>query len=432
MANHHHHHPPLALLLLPPPPQPLSAAALSAAYRPPLRAALQRLKRLSVRSSAQVSCDIALPYPGYTLGQTQRTFSGCEENLLHDVQDLLVNTYTLIYSICNEQNQQEASSVNTSSPGKANFNNVDVRIILLGYDQGYNYDTLVRPARAIPSCIVDLSILALCDRNWSHLYVTEGEPGERLYRQFRALVNGSLSSRVGGTWEMERVPGGMSFNMRQQSQALPSATATATAPVPDANIMATKIAGHRVLVIGREERNDREANSLLADISQKLQLTIALLLAEFNGCAIQPENQNLGDESGPAPPPSNPAAPEATRFFQSIVDWRIAGERFSKTQPASSRLHFDRNTDGSITISPWELIYVSEPLKQLKQIIGGNKEDGVAHMEYTVVLDESQKDSLADLIHPWNDICRMVVCKSLAPPSSQSDEPHEDDLLCQN
>ncbi|KAL2374985.1 hypothetical protein, variant [Blastomyces gilchristii SLH14081] len=421
------HHPPLALLLLPPPPQPLSAAALSAAYRPPLRAALQRLQRLSVRYSAQVSCDIALPYPGYTLGQAQHTFSGCEEKLLHDVQDLLLNTYTLIYSICNEQKQKAESSVNTPSPGTPNFKNVDARIILLGYDQGFSYDTLVRPARAIPSCIVDLSILALSDRNWSHLYVTEGEPGERLYRQFRALVNGNLSARVGGTWEMERVPGGMSFNMRQQSQALPGAAA----PVTDGSITATKIPGHRVLVIGREERSDQEANFLLADLSQKLQLTIALLLAEFNSSAIQPENQNLDDDSGPAPPPSNRAAPEVTGFFQSIVDWRIAGDRFSKTQPASSRLRFYRNTNGSIAVSPWELIYVTEPRKQLKQIIYGNKEDGVAHMEYTVVLDESQKDSLANLIQPWNDICRLVVCKSLVPPSSQY-EPHEDDLLYQN
>ncbi|PGH07859.1 hypothetical protein GX51_01569 [Blastomyces parvus] len=417
MANHH---PPLALLLLPPPPQPLSAAALRAAYRPPLRAALQRLKRLSVRSAAQVSCDIALPYPGYTLGQTQRTFSGCEEKLLHHVQELLVNTYALIYSICNEIKQQETSSVNV--------NNVDIRVILLGYDQGFNYDTLVRPARAIPSLIVDLSILALCDRNWSHLYVTEGEPGERLYHQFRALVNGSLSVRVGGTWEMERVPGGMSFNMRQQSKALPSTTA----PMPDANIIATKKVGHRILAIGRETRNDKEANFLLADLSQKLQLTVALLLAEFNGGAIQPENQNPDDESGPVPPLSNPADREMTRFFQSIVDWRIAGDRFSKTQPSSSRLRFDNNTDGSTTISPWKLIYVSEPLKQLKQIIGGNKEDGVGHTECTVVLGESQKDSVASLIHPWNDICRMVVCPSLARTSTQSDEPYEDDLLCQN
>ncbi|OJD27652.1 hypothetical protein ACJ73_00961 [Blastomyces percursus] len=421
-------HPPLALLLLPPPPQPLSAATLSAAYRPSLHAALQRLKRLSVRSSAQVSCDIALPYPGYTLGQSQRTFSGCEEKLLHDVQGLLLNTYTLIYSICNEQKQQEESSVNTSSPDKANFNNVDIRIVLLGYDQGFNYDTLVRPARAIPSCIVDLSILALCDRNWSHLYVTEGEPGERLYRQFRALVNGSLSARVGGTWETERVPGGMSFNMRQQSEAVPNATA----PVPAAVVVASKIAGHRVLLIGREEKSDKEANFLLADLSEKLRLSIALLLAEFNGCAIQPENQKLDDKSDPTPSHSNPAAPEVTGFFKSIVDWCIAGDRFSKPRPASSRLRFDRNTDGSITVSPWELIYVSEPLKQLKQIIDGNKGDGDDHMEYTVVMDESQKDSLANLIQPWNDICRMVVCKSLAPPSSQSDEPPEDDLLCQN
>ncbi|KKZ66078.1 hypothetical protein EMCG_08143 [[Emmonsia] crescens] len=416
----------LGLLLLPPPPQPPSPAALNAAYRPPLSTALQRLKRLSARSSSHASFDIALPYPSYTLGHNQRTFSGCEETLLHAVQDLLLNIYTLIYSLCDEQKRQETSSVDTPSPGKASTNNVDIRVILLGYDQGFNYDTLVRPARAIPSCIVDLSILALCDRNWSHLYVTEGEPGERLYRQFRALVNGSLSARVGGTWEMERVPGGMSFNMRQQSQTLPSATV----PVPDANAIATKIAGQRVLVIGRgEEKNKKGANSLLADLNQKLQLTIALLLAEFNGANL-PESLNIRDDSGSSPPPSNPATLEMIRFFQSIVDWGIAGDRFSKTQPGSSKLRFDSNVDGSTIVNPWKLIYVAEP-QQLKRIIGGNEEDDDAQLEYTIVLGESQKDSLVDLIQPLNGKCRMVVCKDLAT-SSPSDELHQGHSLCQN
>ncbi|EDN09076.1 hypothetical protein I7I51_00740 [Histoplasma capsulatum] len=421
-----------ALLLLPPPPQPPSPATLAAAYRLPLDAALRRLKRLAARSSTRASCDIALPFPGYTLGQGQHTFSGCEENVLHSIQDLLLNTYALIYSLleCNEHSQQELLSGDTSLLDKSNINRVDIRIILLGYDQGFNYDFLVRPARAIPSCIVDLSILALCDKKWSHLYVTEGEPGERLYRQFRALVNGSLSARVGGTWEVERVPGGMSFNMRQKSQILSGVTAP---PVPDAHALATESAGQRVLVIGREaEQNEKSVNPVLEDLNQKLQLTIGLLLAEFYGSASPSEYPNPDDESDQAPPlPSNPAALEVTQFFQSIVDWRIAGDRFSKTQPARSMLRFYSNVDGSFTINPWKMIYVTDAPKQLKRILGGNEEDGDGHLEYTVVSGASQNDSLVNLLQPWNDKCRMVVCEDLAA-SIESDELHQADTLCKN
>ncbi|EER43610.1 conserved hypothetical protein [Histoplasma capsulatum H143] len=389
-----------ALLLLPPPPQPPSPATLAAAYRLPLNAALRRLKRLAARSSTRASCDIALPFPGYTLGQGQRTFSGCEENVLHSIQDLLLNTYALIYSLlgCNEQRQQELLSGDTSLLDKSNINRVDIRIILLGYDQGFNYDSLVRPARAIPSCIVDLSILALCDKKWSHLYVTEGEPGERLYQIANFI----------------------------------SVTAPLV-PVPDAHALATKLAGQRVLVIGREaEQNEKSANPVLEDLNQKLQLTIGLLLAEFYGSASPSEYPNPDDESDPAPPlPSNPAALEVTQFFQSIVDWRIAGDRFSKTQPAGSMLRFYSNVDGSFIINPWNMIYVTDAPKQLKRILGGNEEDGDGHLEYTVVSGASQNDSLVNLLQPWNDKCRMVVCEDLAA-SIESDELHQADTLCKN
>ncbi|OJD18880.1 hypothetical protein AJ78_01135 [Emergomyces pasteurianus Ep9510] len=418
-------HATFGLLLLPPPPQPLSPAILNAAYRPPLKAALQKFRRVAARSSTHASFDIALPYPGYTSGQNQRTLSGCEETLLHSIQDLLLNTYTLIYSLCDEQKQQKAGFIDTPSPGTPNTNNLDIRIILLGYDQGFNYDTLVRPARAIPSCIVDLSILALCDRNWSRLYVTEGEPGERLYRQFTALVNGSLSTRVGGTWEMERVPGGISFNMRQQSQTLPSAIF----PAPDANAMAARVAARRVLVFGSEEKKKKGSNSLLADLNQKLQLTVGLLLSEFNGTSSQ-ETPDLADDSHPSLPLSNPATLELVRFLQSIVDWRIAGDRFSKAQPTSSRLRFNNNMDGSILINPWKL-YIAESPQQLKRIIGSNDEEDGAHLEYTIVVGESLKHSLVNLIEPWNDKCRMVVCQNLAASSFRSDELLGDPL-CQN
>ncbi|PGH03794.1 hypothetical protein AJ79_07270 [Helicocarpus griseus UAMH5409] len=408
---------PLALLLLPPPPQPSSTAAVSAAYRPPINAALRRLKRSSANTSTPASIDIALPYPDYTLGQSQCTFSGCETPLLHTVQELLISTYTLISAICDELQQEQTSSGN-SQPSK-NGVNVDVSVILLGYDKAFNYDTLVRPARSIPSCDVDLSILALSDRNWSHLYVTEGEPGERLYRQFRALVNGNLSSRVGGTWKTERVPGGMVFNMSRQTQAVASETATA---VTASGVTATK---QQVMVIGEEEAR-KETHALTLDLDQKLRLSIALLFAEFHG-THPPENEDT-DESGSGTPFLNPSVLKTVQFLQSIVDWRIAGDRFAKAQPASSRLRFDGNTDGSIKIRPWGLILLTDAPRQLQGLFvgsdnrtGGDEDD----LEYTVVLSESQKDDVIALLTPLKDRCRMVVCKDLAASSSTPARPFE-------
>ncbi|EEH18518.1 hypothetical protein PABG_07578 [Paracoccidioides brasiliensis Pb03] len=414
-----------ALLLLPPPPQPSSPATLNAAYRPPIKAAVQKLKRLSANSSTNASIDIALPYLDYNIGQNQRTFSGCEESTLYSVQELFVNTYTLISSICNEQEKLD------TLPGKTYINNVDIRVILIGYDQAFNYDTLIRPVRPIPSCIVDLSVLALCDRNWSHVYVTQGEPGERLYRQFRMLVNGKLSSRVGGTWVTERVPGGMSLNITRQTGPI------ATAATTDGDTR--KRARQQVLVIGEEGSKKTGSERNTTDLNQKLQLTIALLLAEFNGGEDGKESKNVDHENSsfPIPPSSNSprshSALEARRFLQSIVDWRLAGDRFSKTQPA--RLRFELSACDSIAIHPWQLAYLTDPQQQLEQLLadtGSGGEGDDTDIENTLVLGESQKDGLVNLLEPFKDRFRMVVCKDLKTSSSPSEELHQDHLVTQN
>ncbi|KAK2774319.1 hypothetical protein FQN53_003673 [Emmonsiellopsis sp. PD_33] len=374
----------LALLLLPPPPQPPSAEALEAAYRPPLTAALQRLKQHSVLSSTTSSLDIALPYHGYTLGQSQRTFSGCEESHLHAIQDLLGDTYAFISSICDQQS--------------IGSHQADIRVLLLGYDQAFNYETLVRPTRSIPSCIVELSILALCDRNWSHVYVTEGEPGERLYKQFRALVNGSLSSRVGGTWETERVPGGMIFNMTRSSQA---ATAEPSETVPHSVV--DKSARKRVLVVGEMDKYypDPTAPPLSPTfamrLSQKLRLTLALTSAEYhsrNPLSTDAEkNDNLVEAASLHP---NDEAIEVAHFLQAIANWRIAGDRFAKTQTPNSLLHFDTDADGLMVVRPWPLVYIPDS-SRLERFFRNRNDAGKENevdTEHTIFVSERQLGSM--------------------------------------
>ncbi|KAK2808854.1 hypothetical protein FQN50_004330 [Emmonsiellopsis sp. PD_5] len=374
----------LALLLLPPPPQPHSAEALEVAYRPPLTAALQRVKQQSVLSSTTASLDIALPYHGYTLGQSQRTFSGCEESHLHAIQDLLRDTYALISSICDQQSTA--------------FDQVDIRVILLGYDQAFNYETLIRPTRSVPSCIVELSILALCDRNWSHLYVTEGEPGERLYKQFRALINGSLSSRVGGTWETERVPGGMIFNMTRNSQA---ATVVPSETVPHS--VADRLARKRVLVVGEMDKYyicptaPPFSPTFAMRMSHKLRLTLALMLAEYHSRnPLSTDAEKYDDLVEVSSLHLNDQAIEAAHFLQAIANWRIAGDRFAKTQTPNSLLHFDTDGDGLMVVHPWPLVYIpdSSRLEQFFRNRNDTRKEDKVDTEYTIFISGRQMGSM--------------------------------------
>ncbi|KAF4630682.1 hypothetical protein G7Y89_g7461 [Cudoniella acicularis] len=162
---------PPSLLLLPPPPTIVSAASLSAAYKPSISGTVSALKTLPTSTELQV----VLPCPGLH-GRLQRPRS----ELYHEVQSLLTGVYSLICAVCAHL-EVEVESDNPSA--------VDARILLLNYDgsQSVSEDFVFDAQVAGP--IIDLATLAVTRRRWHRIFSVDGEEGQKLLANFTTLAN---------------------------------------------------------------------------------------------------------------------------------------------------------------------------------------------------------------------------------------------------
>ncbi|KAK2734656.1 hypothetical protein FQN57_001601 [Myotisia sp. PD_48] len=207
-----------ALLLLPPPPCPPTNHAIQIAFDPPLRSALQKLAKIPLSASTSTTLDIALPWLGHLSPEGPSNLAHKDPLLETQVRQLLSNVYLLLASICTQED-----ITTTALPridGKASALNVNARVILLTYDEKYDYSYWhVQPQCSVVTPMIDLPALALSNRRWTHLFVVEGERGQTLHRQFMNLVNGNLSSNVGGTWDTQHVPGGLVLRIEQKPSA---------------------------------------------------------------------------------------------------------------------------------------------------------------------------------------------------------------------
>lgn len=165
------HHLP-SLLLLPFPPDPASRPALSSAYRPPLTAALEKLKGAPTaqRLIVAVSCTL-LRGPGLRY----KTLSWPQ------TQSLLAGLYTLISVVCSEL---DIPSYVNAGPGS-----VDATVVLLDHDRKRRYGENFRPAiEPNNTAIVDLATFASAYYPWNYIFNPESEAAHELHSLYLSLA----------------------------------------------------------------------------------------------------------------------------------------------------------------------------------------------------------------------------------------------------
>lgn len=347
----------LALLLLPPPPNPPSPAAVEVAFRPPLRSVLRRVLEIASRTSRKAAIDIAIPCSSYMLKDFQQSSSSRKDSL-ESIQRLLVGLYALLSTIYSQE-----------TVGDNNALYLETRVILISYDRHFDSNLITNVHPYSQSCLVDLPLLALCDRNWTHVFIVDGEPGERLYRQFMAFVNGRFSTRVGGTWETERVGAGLTLQIASHRKSANDSPGIVIAEeTPFSRIVA---------VIGY---------SGLLTLDQKLLLTVALLLAEFNSPETALSRSDKHPSSGQVSLDGesiirlNTVYPDVIAFLHAILSFNIKSDQTSQTDKQHLQIYI--SPEGMLRVN--SLIICVSGIAQLESLI----EDGVST---TVVVDTETK-----------------------------------------
>jgi len=194
-----------SLLLLPAPPSPSSRAALNAAYRPSLSAAIRKARSDERPSTLIVA--IASPFlDGYApRSKTLRSWA--------ELQSLLARLYGLVAFICAELNI--ANDIN-SGPGS-----VDIRIVPVDFDKDKQPDSGFSPKiEPNATSVVDLPTFACAYYPWNHIMHANSEAGYQIRTTFLKYSEGRqtiLQSQI------VVVEGGVSLNV-------PSTTSPAAKP----------------------------------------------------------------------------------------------------------------------------------------------------------------------------------------------------------
>ncbi|KAI8948188.1 cytidylyltransferase [Xylaria longipes] len=174
MANHHHSHSP-SLLLLPPPPNPADHAALNAAYRPPIKAAIAKLTdgrdhhddRGSVLFVG-IASPILVP-SGPSPHHRSLSWPAA--------QSVLARVYSIVAVVCAQ----------LSVPGevRAGPDSVDVRVVFIDHDPSKPLPQDCRPAiHANSTVIVDLPTFAATYHPWKQIFHVNSEPGYQLFSSY--------------------------------------------------------------------------------------------------------------------------------------------------------------------------------------------------------------------------------------------------------
>ncbi|CZT09669.1 hypothetical protein WAI453_004667 [Rhynchosporium graminicola] len=179
-----------SLLLLPPPPSLISAASLSAAYRPSVTATISSLGRLS--SSTQLL--VVLPYPSLH-GRLKLPRS----QIYDDVQRLIGGMYSLVCVVC----AKIGVDVDSGTPGS-----IDARIIMIDYTPSLDSYNWAGSMDCMCGPITNLPTLAMTRRHWSKIFSVEGEEGQKLFARYSEAANWSSPPLVG---QVELIGGGVSM-----------------------------------------------------------------------------------------------------------------------------------------------------------------------------------------------------------------------------
>jgi len=199
-----------SLLLLPPPPRPANHAALKAAYIPPVKAAITKIKNEKVHNERGSVLVVGLVSSILTGPSRQKSFSWPE------VQSILAGLYSIVAVVC--------AQLSIPSESHAGPDSVDVRVIFIDYDPS---SPVVDSRPAIETnntVIVSLPTFASAYHPWKQIFYVNSELGHHVLFSYLKLFEPVQTLRQD---QLTVVDGGMSFT---ENAALPTSQ-TKTYPV---------------------------------------------------------------------------------------------------------------------------------------------------------------------------------------------------------
>lgn len=163
-----------SLLLLPAPPHPASRAALSAAYLPPLKAAISRLKDENEPNGCTLIVALVAPILQGHLPR-QKSMSWPE------LQSVLAGIYSIIAVVC--------AHLHVPTHVGGGRGSVDARVILVDHDITKSLASDFKPAiEPSNTVIVDLSTFVSAYHPWKLIFNVNTESGHKLCSTYRGIV----------------------------------------------------------------------------------------------------------------------------------------------------------------------------------------------------------------------------------------------------
>jgi hypothetical protein len=302
--------------------------------------------------------------------------SNSRKDSLEAIQRLLVGLYALLSTLYNQE-------IAISHASSRDAIHLETCVILISYDRQFDSNLITNVHPHSQSCLIDLPLLALCDRNWTHVFLVDGEPGERLYRQFMAFVNGRFSTRIGGTWDTERVGAGLALQIASHARrksANDNDDSLGIVRTEEKKTTSSRI----VAVIGY---------SGLLTFDQKLLLTVALLLVEFinnnspesalspnrSDKKHHPSSEQISLDDGSELIRLNALYPDVIAFLHSILQFNVKSDL---TSSQADKIQIYISPEGMLRVN--SLIICVSGVAQLESLI----DDGVST---TVVVDTETK-----------------------------------------
>ncbi|KAK3989734.1 hypothetical protein QBC44DRAFT_327032 [Cladorrhinum sp. PSN332] len=195
-----------SLLLLPFPPDPSNRPLLNAAYRPPITAALSKLKRPNGASTLIVAVACPILHGPYL---RSKTLSWPE------AQALVAGIYTIISIVSAEL------SINTEIDGGPN--SVDATILLIDHSRSKRFTTDFRPAiEPNNTIIVDLPTFATAYYPWNNIFHVRSEAGLQFYQTYLRFSEGRQTLLQD---QLVPVEGGLTMNATPKEEPSSSSLA---------------------------------------------------------------------------------------------------------------------------------------------------------------------------------------------------------------
>ncbi|KAI1078978.1 hypothetical protein F5B20DRAFT_188048 [Whalleya microplaca] len=164
-----------SLLLLPPPPRPAARIALNAAYEPPLKAAISKLKNEKDDKHGAILL-VAVLSPILTGSSPRQQSLSWPE-----AQSLLAGLYSVVSVIC--------AQLSVATDVYAGPGSVDVRLVLVDHDPSQPVAVDFKPAiEPNNTIIIDLATFASAYHPWRHIFHTNNEAGYQLLSHYLKMI----------------------------------------------------------------------------------------------------------------------------------------------------------------------------------------------------------------------------------------------------